>query len=56
MERQWFREGRRVKVEYDNVIDYFHGIVNNVKQLEHQILVDQQLPGYISLADMVQYL
>jgi len=39
-----------------NYIYYFHGIVNKVKLIEHQILVDQELSGYISLADKVQYL
>ena len=39
-----------------NYIYYFHGIINKVQLLEHQILVDQELSGHISLADKVQYL
>ena len=39
-----------------NYIDYFHGIINKVQLLEHQILVDQELSGHISLGDKDKYL
>lgn len=39
-----------------NYIDYFHGVINKVQLLEHQILVDQELSRHISLAEKVQYL
>ena len=39
-----------------NYIYYFHGIINEVKLLEHPILVYQELSGCISLANKVQYL
>lgn len=42
--------------ESANVIDYLHEIGNKVQQLEHQLLVDQQLLVHLSLADKVWYL
>ena len=39
-----------------NYIDYFHGVINKVQLLEHQILVDQELSRHISLAEKVHYL